>query len=244
LAQVFAERGSDVALVARGSDEHLAAARRISAATGRTALAIAQDVTLPDAAPAIDRRLAEAGFYVDVLVNNAAIGLAGPFAGHDPEAIQRLLALNIAAPTSLSRHWLPGMRARRQGGILNVASLGGAVPGPYQAVYYASKAYILSLTEAIGAEIAGEGVRISVLAPGPVETGFHAAMDAETSLYRVLLPSLMPERAARAAHLGFRLGRRVIVPGLLNMGLYGAVRVLPHPISVPLIRILLALRKK
>jgi short-subunit dehydrogenase len=136
------------------------------------------------------------------------------------------------------------MRARRQGGILNVASLGGAVPGPYQAVYYASKAYILSLTEAIGAEIAGEGVRISVLAPGPVETGFHAAMDAETSLYRVLLPSLMPERAARAAHLGFRLGRRVIVPGLLNMGLYGAVRVLPHPISVPLIRILLALRKK
>ena len=107
-----------------------------------------------------------------------------------------LLDLNVAALTRLMHHVLPGMLARARGGILNVASLGGLVPGPYQAAYYASKAYVVSLTEAVAAENAGRGVRFMALAPGPVNTGFHAAMGAELSFYRQLIFAL--ERGATA----------------------------------------------
>src|SRR5690606_15946437 len=112
----------------------------------------------PDAADVITSKLHQAGYYLDVLVNNAGIGLAGPFLSHPPDAISRLLALNIESLTRLMRAALPDMISRQQGGILNVASLGGYVPGPNQAVYYASKAYVLSLTEAVANEVAGQGV--------------------------------------------------------------------------------------
>ena len=92
----------------------------------------------------------------------------------------------MRALTQLTRHFLPGMRVRGRGGILNLASLGGYAPGPNQAAYYASKAYVLSLTEAIAAETAGEGVRVCALAPGPVNTRFHARMGAENAFYRYL----------------------------------------------------------
>ncbi len=134
------------------------------------------DVTATDAIATIEAALAAHGAYADVLVNSAGIGLSGPFHAHAPEDVVRLIDLNVRALTQLTRHFLPGMRVRGRGGILNVASLGGYTPGPNQAAYYASKAYVLSLTEAIAAETAGEGVRVCALAPGPVNTAFHARM--------------------------------------------------------------------
>jgi short-subunit dehydrogenase len=126
------------------------------------------------------------------------------------------------------------MLARGRGGIINVASLGGYVPGPYQAAYYASKAYVLSLTEAMAAEHAGSGVRIAVLAPGPVDTRFHTAMGAESAPYRWMLPAARADKVAAATQRDFTLGRRVIVPGLLYMAGSLVLRVLPHLVSVPL----------
>ena len=143
----------------------------------------------------------------------------------------------------MTRHAVPGMRARGRGGILNIASLGGYVPGPNQAAYYASKAYVCSLTEAVASEVAGSGVRITVLAPGPVRTGFHAAMGTETALYRWLLPAVSADRAARAAFVGYTLGRRVVVPGLITKGLAVAVTVIPHWLTLPFIKVLLAPRR-
>jgi short-subunit dehydrogenase len=131
------------------------------------------------------------------------------------------------------------MMSRGRGGILNIASLGGYAPGPHQAAYYASKAYVLSLTEALAAEASGLGVRICVVAPGPVETGFHADMGAEHALYRQLLPSMTPEQVAASAYRGFRFGRRVVIPGVFNRLLFTSLKVLPHPISVPLVGLLL-----
>ena len=131
------------------------------------------------------------------------------------------------------------MLERRRGGILNVASLGAYVPGPHQAAYYASKAYVLSLTEAIATETAGRGVKISVLVPGPVETVFHANMGAEASRYRALLPALTAERVADAGYRGFTFGQRVVAPGLLTRPSLIALKLLPHPISVPLVAWLL-----
>jgi uncharacterized protein len=244
IAGCFLDRGHAVLLVARGNDG-LGAARDKLSATRPGALihTLPLDVTLPDAPALLDAALRGHGLYLDILVNNAAMGLSGPFDRQTSEDIDRLVALNVTALTRLTRHALPAMLARGRGGILNIASLGGYIPGPYQAAYYASKAYVCSLTEALAAENSGSGVRITVVAPGPVETGFHAAMGAQSALYRVLLPSLAPERVARAAVNGFWLGRRVVVPGVSSRALSLAVSILPHWLTVPFIAVLLKNRR-
>ena len=182
LARRFAAAGSDVLLVARSAEVLEQAAAQIRAECKVNAVTLAADLTAPGTVAAIEEALASQGAYADVLVNNAGIGLSGPFHTHAPDAVLRLLDLNVRALTQLTHHFLPGMRTRGRGGILNVASLGGYAPGPNQGAYYASKAYVLSLTEAIAAETAGEGVRVCALAPGPVNTRFHARMGAEGAL--------------------------------------------------------------
>ena len=240
LALTFAENGHDVAIVARRGDVLDAAAQRISTATGHAVIGLALDVTSPSASADIDRELSQRGYYLDILVNNAAIGFSGRFEDMTAAEADQLVALNIGAPSRLMLHALPAMRARQQGGILNIASLGGYAPGPYQAAYYASKSYILSLTEAVAAETAGHGLRIAVLAPGPVNTRFHASMGAEGARYRRYLPALSAERAARIAYRGFSLGRRVIVPGIFNWLMFAGLKILPHPMTVPVVAWLLA----
>jgi uncharacterized protein len=170
-----------------------------------------------------------------VLVNSAGMGLAGPFLAQSVEELDRLVELNVRALTALTRHCLAGMRARGRGGVLNLASLGGYTPGPYQAAYYASKAYVMSLSEALAAETAGEGVRVCVLAPGPVATPFHQRMQGESGLYLRLLPVSNPDSVARAGYLAFALGCRVVVPGFAAPILALAMRLTPHRILVPIV---------
>lgn len=239
IALRFAQAGSDIALIARDKTALRATADDIAARTGRRVTALAQDITALGSARALESELEHRGLYGNILVNAAGMGLSGPFAEHDPEALARLVQLNAGATAVLMRHFLPGMCARRQGGVLNVASLGGVIPGPYQAAYYASKAFVISLTEAAGAEVAGLGVRITVLAPGPVETSFHAVMGAERCLYRRLLPSHAPDAVAKAAYRGFMLGRRVVAPGLFDSVAYLGLRFIPHAVTVPLMKLLL-----
>jgi uncharacterized protein len=240
LAMRFAEAGHDVALVARNAEELAAAARLISQATHQRVIELVQDVTSAAAPENLEKALAEQGFYIDVLINNAGVGLSGLFEQLKPDDIDGLIEINISALTRLMRYVLPSFRARRRGGILNVASLGGTVPGPYQAAYYASKAYVVSLTEAVAAEMSGEGVRIAVLVPGPVNTSFHRAMGAEEARYRWMLPAQTTERVARAAYRNFSLGQRVIVPGIFNRLAFVALRLLPHPVSLPIMAWLLS----
>ena len=129
----------------------------------------------------------------------------------------QLLDLNVRALTALTRHFLPGMRVRGRGGILNLASLGGYAPGPYQAAYYASKAYVISFSEAIAAETAGEGVRVCALAPGPVQHALSSrAWAASSASIAILCPPPAGGGGARPAIVGFALGLRVIVPGLIS----------------------------
>jgi short-subunit dehydrogenase len=239
MARRFAKAGCDIALIGRSTEPLEGAAAAIEHDFAVTALTLPVDITRADAPQAIDRKLSERGYYADVLVNSAGIGLAGAFDEHGAAEIARLLDLNIAALTLLMRHMLPGMLRRARGGIMNVASLGGLVPGPYQAAYYASKAYVISLTEAIAVENAGSGVRFTAVAPGPVNTGFHDAMNAELSFYRQLIPPLSPERVASSAYRGYILGFRVVVPGVMSKLMWPALRVLPHRILLPLIAWLL-----
>jgi hypothetical protein len=235
LARRFAQAGHDVVLIARNAPPLEQAAAQITHDFPVQAFAIDLDVTQADAPRALEAQLAERGLYLDVLVNNAGVGLGGSFAEHGEADVMRLLDLNVAALTRLMQHALPGMLARARGGILNVASLGGLAPGPYQAVYYASKAYVISLTEAVGYETAGAGVRLTALAPGPVDTGFHAAMGAEHAFYRQLIFPLSPEGTARAAYRGYVLGCHLVVPGLMNKALAVALRILPHTLLLPLV---------
>jgi short-subunit dehydrogenase len=235
LARRFAAAGCDLVLVARRPELLREAAERIRAEYKVEAVTVAADVTRSEAIAAIEAALAEHKAFADVLVNAAGMGLAGAFLSHPPEAVLRLLDLNVRALTELMRHFLPGMRVRGRGGVLNLASLGSYVPGPYQAVYYASKAYVLSLTEAVAAETAGEGVRVSALAPGPVNTSFHRRMGSERSFYRYLVLPASAEHVAAAGYRGFAFGWRVIVPGILNPFLALALRVLPHRIVIPIV---------
>ena len=239
LAERFSSAGYPVAIVARHAGELEMMAARLRDKTGQTILPIVCDITLPSAAAGIDETLAANGFYLDILVNNAGIGLSGYFEQHSQPDLDTMVALNIAALTRLMHHGLKGMRARQRGGILNVASLGGAGPGPFQAAHYASKGYVIALTEAVAAENRGDGVRFSVLAPGPVDTGFHAAMNAERARYRLLLPALTVQQAASAAFWGFTISQRLIVPGVFNRLLYVCLRFIPHAVTVPVVRWLL-----
>jgi short-subunit dehydrogenase len=243
LARQFALHGHDLLLIARRREVLDQAAARIKAETGIDVFVLPLDLTRPGLVEAIDAALAAHRAYADVVVNNAGIGLSGPFYQHAPEDVQRLLDLNIAALTRLTRHYLPGMRTRGQGGILNVGSLGGYIPGPNQAVYYASKAYVQSLTEAVAAETAGEGVRVCALVPGPVDTKFHERMGAENAFYRTLVPPSSAQAVARAGYRGYRLGWRITVPGLVNPFLALAMRILPHRIVIPIVGVLLQQRR-
>ena len=236
LAKRIARESRTIVLLARSIDTLEAAAGDLAAAYPRSLIiAEALDVSGRGAPAELDNLLEKHGLYLDVLVNNAAIGLGGKFTEIDQDRLDELVATNVAALTRLMRHYLPQMRARARGGIMNLASLASFVPGPWQAPYFASKAYVLSLTAAIGRECSGEGVRICVLAPGPFETQIHRKMRTTNTYYRLLLPSTSADRMARLAWRSYRLGRRVVVPGLVN-GLFAwSARAMPFELLLPLV---------
>jgi hypothetical protein len=240
LARAFAPRAQALVLVGRHEERLGNAARSIAEAHGVRTLPLVLDVGQPDAAEVLSHWLAGEELFCDVLVNNAGVGMAGPFEAGAPDGLDTLIATNVAGLTRLTRALLPGMLARGRGGILGIASLGGVIPGPWQAAYYASKAFVISLSEAIAAETAGRGVRICVVLPGPVDTRFHARMGAEGARYRQVMLASTPDRVARSAVRGFRLGRRVVAPGVVATVAAYTLRVLPHALTVPVVRWLLA----
>lgn len=235
LARRFLQAGHDTVLVGRNAAKLEAAARYLKPEKGAAVTTVVCDVNEPEALQTINAHLAKAGLYLDVLVNNAGMGLSGPFLNQSQQDIARLISINIAALTRLMHAVLPDMLARQRGGVLNVASLGADVPGPNQAAYYASKSFVVSLTEAVASEYSGQGVRISALLPGPVDTAFHEEMGADGALYRLALPSMTADSVARSAYRNFMFGTRVIVPGISNIFFYVALRILPHTITVPLV---------
>lgn len=234
LAERFVQAGHRTVVVARNAVRLEEAAAELKSSTGSEVTTVLCDVSEPNAIDVITAALDRNGLYLDVLVNNAGLGLAGPFISQSPADLSQLIALNVQTVTRLTREVLPPMLARQQGGVLNVASLGASIPGPHQAAYYASKAYVVSLTEAIASEVSGQGVRVSALLPGPVNTEFHEEMGAQKSLYRFVLPPMTSKSVARSAYRGFMLGNRVIVPGISNLFFYVALKLLPHPITVPM----------
>ena len=242
LALEFAKLGNPVMLVARRAEPLVEAARAVEAATGVRAFTVVADLSVSGGAGVIEDALTSRRAFCDVLINNAAMGLSGPFAGQSTFDVTLLVDLNVRALTELMHRHLPGMLARGRGGIVNVASLGGYLPGPHQAAYYASKAFVVSLTEAVAFECRGRGVRICVVAPGPVNTGFHEHMGAQGAYYAAFAMWNSAAFVASGAFRGFRRGQTVIIPGIFYRVLSLVVRVLPHPVLMPVVGWLLKRR--
>lgn len=245
LARRIAREGRAVVLIARSAEPLREAAQELRASYPKASIIEETlDVGQMDAFEQIEAVLASHGLYLDVLVNNAGIALSGPFSVQDPSTIDQLLQTNIAALTRLSRMALPPMRARGRGGIMNLSSLGSFTPGPWNAVYFASKAYVLSLSAAISAECAGEGVRVCAVTFGPVRTKMLSELGGSHSYYKSLFASSSPDRMARLAWRSYRLGRRVVIPGFTTTVLAWWVRAMPYELLLPIVSWLMRPRLK
>jgi hypothetical protein len=214
LAQEFAAHGHEIVLIARREPALAALADAIAATGSPRPTVLPADIARPDAARDIAATLARRGLEPDVVVNNAGFGLLGAADRLDRAEQLAMIDLNARALTDLSLAFVDVLK-RRRGGILNVASVAGFMPGPGMAVYYATKAYVLSFTEALHHELKGAGVRVTALCPGPVPTEFQT----RSGVTEKLFPSLLTRSAQRVARDGYRAlaeGRRVVVPGSAN----------------------------
>jgi short-subunit dehydrogenase/uncharacterized protein YndB with AHSA1/START domain len=228
LAAKLAERGMSLVLTGRNQARLEETAQQIRAAAPRVKVkTVSADLSTPEGVAALLDEVG--GRPIEVLVNNAGFGSYGPFAETDPHREASEVAVDASAVIALTRAFLPGMLARGRGGILNVASTIAFQPAPYQAVYGASKALVLSFSQALWAESRAAGVAVTALCPGPTRTGFVGALGADvghTAIYRKLGA---PEPVIEAGLRGLEKGRAVVIPGLKNKLLAFGVRFLPRP---------------
>jgi uncharacterized protein len=212
LARVFAKEGHRVALTARREDRLSALAGEIIAAGGRAPIVIPCDLEAPDAGDRIAAALSDAGAELEYLVNNAGFGLFGDAAELDRAAQLGMVDVNIRALADLSLRFA-GQVIGNRGGLLNVGSVAGFLPGPRMAMYYASKAFVLSFTEALRAELGPKGVRVTVLCPGPVQTEFQSRAGYRPG-YDPALLNVSSAEVARQAYDGLMANKRAVLPGL------------------------------
>jgi uncharacterized protein len=212
LARVFASKGHRLALVARREDRLTALAAEITAKGGGAPIVIACDLEQPDTGDKIAAALAAEGVEVEFVVNNAGFGLFGRAIELDRAEQLGIVDVNIRAMTDLSLRFSDHL-IRHRGGVLNVGSIAGFLPGPGMAVYYASKAYVVSFTEALRAELGPHGVRVTVLCPGPVPSEFQIRAGFEPGFDSAVL-NVSAANVAKQAYQGLMANKRAVLPGL------------------------------
>ena len=223
-ARQLAAKGHRLVLVARRKDRLEALAEELG-----NARALALDLTAPDAAKRLMADLAEHGEQVGTLVNNAGFGLWGPFVSQEPDRLRKMVDLNVGTLTDLCRAVAPGMVERKSGAILNVASTAAFQAGPNMAVYFATKAYVLSLTEALHQELKPHGIKVTALCPGPTRTEFGEVAGFGNRLGKAF--ERMSMRSDEVVAKGLKAldsNRAILVTGAMNKLGAGAVRFLPR----------------
>jgi short-subunit dehydrogenase len=235
LALLFGRDRFDCILVARSQDKLSELAARLESEFRVKTLVIGKDLSRPSAADEIYEEVTAASMPVDVLVNNAGFGVYGLFADTDLEAELQMLQVNITALTSLTKFFLPGMLKRREGRILNVASTAGFAIGPLMAVYYASKAYVLSFSAALANELEGTGVTVTTLAPGPTRTGLQqrGAMG-DSRLFQGQIADA--KSVALAGYRGLMAGKPLVIPGIRNKLIPLVARLSPRGVMARVVR--------
>jgi short-subunit dehydrogenase len=214
-AKVFAENGHDLILVARSEDKLEELADNLRKTYPVKVKVISKDLTQISDREGLLQAIAKEDIFVEVLVNNAGFGLSGAFSEQPANRQLEMIELNIGALTHLSRLFLPPMLERKQGFILNVASTAAFVPGPLMAIYYASKAYVLSFTSALACELEGQGITVSALCPGPTRSEFQKVAHLESS--KLFEKNVM--EAKEVAEFGYRellKGKLIAIPGIKN----------------------------
>ncbi len=237
LARLFARDGYDLVIVARRREVLQRVAQELQVACNVSVTAVAKDLAMPGAAEELVEELRREGLHLDALVNNAGFATYGRFTETDLATELQLMQLNMVTLTALTKLLLPDMLARGEGKILNVASTAAFQPGPLMAVYYASKAYVLSFSEALANELRGTGVTVTALCPGITRSGFQARAGLEDS--RLLRMGLMD--AATVAHIGYRglmRNHTVVIPGLKHRLLTFAVRLTPRNVVTRIVRMI------
>ena len=226
LARQLAARNHDLVLTARSADKLRELAAELTRRHGIQAHALAEDLLDPSAPTRIRDHLAHAGIAIDILVNNAGFGLAGPFASLPIERQMGILQVNVMALTNLTGLLLPGLLSRPAAHILNIASTAGFLPLPNLAIYAAGKAYVVSFSEALSAELAGTSVTVTCLCPGPTDTNFATA--AGMNKKRLFRFAASAESVARQGLEAMFAGRRRVVTGLGNRLATAAVGFAPR----------------
>jgi len=226
LARVFAEHGHELVLLARREGRLAALAEEIAAHGFTRPTVLSVDLERRDAVAHITAELKARGLEPANVVNNAGFGLVGSAVSLNRDEELAMIDVNMRALTELSLAFVDSI-ARHRGGILNVASVAAFAPGPGMAVYFASKAYVLSFSEALHRELKRFGVKVTVLCPGPVPTEFQARAGIKSNKARSVL-SLPAERVARIGYRGFMRGKRVVVAGLANQIAVLLMRVTPN----------------
>jgi uncharacterized protein len=238
LARELARRGLGVTLVARREDKLRDLAAELVAAYGIRAAVIATDLADEGARARIATALADCGLTVDVLVNNAGFSTMGPVAESDPLREMAMVRTDVEAVVHLCSIFLPGMVERRRGAILNVASTAAFQPLPGQAGYGASKAFVLSYSQGMRAELSRNPVTVTVLCPGPVETGFATAAGLTDEQAGASLPGFMWVSAvdvAKAGIEGLHRGRAVVIPGAANKVSAASGHLTPRRLLLPIL---------
>lgn len=215
LAKEFAAHGHELILVARRTDKLQALAKALADQHGTTSHCIPADLTDTDAAKQLFDEVSKRKLAVDVLVNNAGLAYEGHFGSADVDELMAMLQLNVVALTALSRLFLGPMLARKQGRILNLASISAFQPVPTIATYAATKAYVLSITESLAAELAGTGVTATALCPGFTETDM-ITRDDSSKLSLPLIPNMTAEQVAKEGYAALMKGQDVHVNGVAN----------------------------
>jgi uncharacterized protein len=230
LAHVFAQHGHELILIARREQRLAELANTIAAQGHKRPLMLPLDLARPDAVERIGHALTSLDVEPEFVVNNAGFGLFGAAATLDLNEQLAMIDLNVRLLTDLSLAFIAPLQ-RRRGGILNVASVAGFLPGPGMAVYYASKAYVVSFSEALHRELKPRGVRVTVLCPGPVPTEFQARAGGRSERF----PRLITQPAERVAQEGYRglmAGRRLVIPGFANRLVTFLLRLTPRQLAL------------
>lgn len=239
IARELARRGYGVVLVARRKDRLDALAEELHGEYGVRAETIASDLGKPNSRNRIPGRITELGLEVEILVNNAGFATGGAFYGSDPARELEQVRVLIEAVVALTSAFLPAMVEHRRGAVLNVASTAAMQPLPYAAGYSAAKAYVLTFSEAIHQEVAGKGVAVTALCPGPVDTEFWDQADWQVvggMSFEKAFPSRPSARdVAKAGVDGIEHDRRVVIPGLPTRAAMLASRYVPHAVKLPVV---------
>jgi short-subunit dehydrogenase len=236
LAECFAHEGYDVILTARSEPALREVAERLASAHGIKATTIGLDLAAHDGCKKLAKEIEARGLTVDVLVNNAGYGHASAFADSDTLTQVGMIDLNVHAVVELTHIYWKRMLAQGRGGLLNVASTAAFQPGPLMAVYYASKAFVLSFSEALWEEARGTGVHVSCLCPGPTASKFRERAGTGSKRLARVSPVMASAPVARAGYEGFVHNRRVVIPGARNALTARAVPFIPREGVLKLVR--------